>query len=481
MPGADSPAISRRDWAILIAVAAVSMAVRLVLVNFPSRFVVDEYWYARDGCFYWRGSLEACRLAGLVAPDRDVATFLASYGELTPEHPPLAKWLIGAPMTMLDFTPGAWRLAAVAAGVITIGLLYLLVKRITGSTWAAAGASLLLAIDFSHVVHSRIAMLEIFVAMFAVAAFWFLTLDRQQLVRRAMGHASHRRWRLAAGVAAGGAAACKLSGVAVVLALVVLVTAWELSKYRGWRNAFRGVGREAPGIVLPLVIVPLATYMLTYVGRLDGSLLALPWSDGSWVHAWIERQGLMLGFHAAKPSVATPAWWLPMTAETIPYALERGDGTIRQVLLFGNPLLWWGGFAAVVLAAAVWLRGERSGSSGLVVIAFFASYAGWLSLTVTGRPVHLFHAVTVTPFLYVALAVAGRRVARWRVGRIAVIAVVASAVIAFAFYLPILIGLPLEPAQWHARACSASALWLDPLEECGTGAGTLEGPNGGGP
>ena len=75
-------------------------------------------------------------------------------------------------------------------------------------------------------------MLEVFVALFAVAAFYFCTLDRAQIDARAAGLSSHRRWRLAAGLAAGAAAACKPSGAAVIVGIAVLVAAWEFSASR---------------------------------------------------------------------------------------------------------------------------------------------------------------------------------------------------------------------------------------------------------
>ena len=179
--------------------------------------------------------------------------------------------------------PGAWRLASVLAGALTVAVLYLLAKRMLGSSVAAAGAATLLAVDFLHLVHSRLAMLEVFVALFAVAAFYFCTLDRAQIDARAAGLSSHRRWRLAAGLAAGAAAACKLSGAAVIVGIAVLVAAWEFSASRRTGRRLAADGREALSIVLLLVVVPVAVHALTYVGRLDGSVLALPWAEGAWL------------------------------------------------------------------------------------------------------------------------------------------------------------------------------------------------------
>ena len=456
-----------RDWVVAAVIAVVAGALRAVSLNVPSRALLDEFWYARDGCFYWRASVEACGMAGLVPPDRDVATWIATYGELTPEHPPLAKWLIGAPMAVLDYGAGVGRLSSLLVGVATVFLLYLLVRRLSGSTAIAAIAALLLAVDFLHFVHSRIAMLDVFTGFFAVAAVLFVTLDRDQSVLREAGAAAHRWWRAAAAVAAGCAAATKLSGAAVVMGVVVLMVLWAFDTRRnssGRDPKFIARLAAAAGGVVGIAAV---TYLLTYIGRVDGAILAIPWEEGSWLHAWWGRQAYMLDFYATGPSGASQPWQVPMMSPSLAYLLEDSPDGIREVLLFGNPLLWWGGFVAGGVALVDWLRRGPNGRPEVVVIGFLATYAGWLSLSLTGRPVHLYHAVPVAPFLYLALAHVVRRA--WPLGpaRVLVSAAVVASIVTFGFYFPILTALPLDRAAWEPRGCSAMTLWPSDVDGCG--------------
>ena len=454
-----------RDWTVLGVIVFIAAGLRLAALDSPERLVLDEFWYARDGCYYWRGAEAECGLANLVAPDRDVDRMLADYGELTPEHPPLGKLLIGAPVKAFGFSPRPWRLAAALAGVLMVALLFLFVKRALGSTTAAAGASLLLAIDYPHFIHSRLGMLDIFVGLFALAAFYFCLLDHAQTESRAAGTRSHYGWRLAAGLAAGAATASKLSGAAVVLGVLGLVIASEATVRRRRGPPWERLGASAASIFLLLLVVPLGVYLATYAGRLDGSLLALPWDEGAWPRSWVERQADMVQLQADKPSSPASRWSLPMTEPPLPYVLEPSGENVRELLLFGNPLLWWGGFAAVALAA---LRWRKDGfTAGVIVVGFFSAFAGWLFLTVTRSPVHLYHAVPVIPFLYLALAYLFEKVAAFRVGRVTSIVVFAVSIGAFAFYLPILTASEIDRGQWRPRACSAQVLWLDPKPECG--------------
>lgn len=448
-------------------IVMVALGLRASALDSPPKRVFDETWYARDACFYWLESRTQCELATFKSFDRDVQRNLVDYREVTPEHPPLGKWLIGVPVRVFGFFPRAWRLASVLAGALTVALLFVFARLAFGSTGVAAAAALLLAVDYPHFIHSRLALLDVFLCLFTLAAFLCCFLDRAQIAARAAGRASHQRWRLAAGVAAGAAAATKPSGGAIAVGVLALVAGWELAERRRATGSLAGLGRAATSIALLLVAVPLAMYAATYAGRVDGSLLALPWSEGSWVRAWVDRQSLMMSLHIDKPSTLGSPWALPMTERPIAYLLERRGDSISEILLFGNPLLWWGGFAAVVFAAVRWLRDRGSTIAAVIVVGFLAAYASWLAATLTQTVAFLFYIVPVAPFVYLALAYAYTQLPRSRAVQVAGTGVVLVAIAAFAFFLPILSARPLEEDRWRVRACAAQTLWLEPESDCG--------------
>lgn len=464
-----------RDWVVLGLIVLVAAGLRVSAIDSPPRRVFDELWYARDGCYRWLGSQTTCELATFKSPDRDVQRNLREYGEVTPEHPPLGKLLIGAPIKVFGFGPRAWRLAALLAGVLTVALLFAFVRLAVGSTGVAAASGLLLAVDYPHFIHSRLATLDIFLCLFVFAAFLFCYLDRAQLSARLAGRPSHHRWRLAAGVAAGAAAATKPSGGAVAVGVLALVIGWEMTERRRSGQAGSGL-RAAASIASLLVVVPLVVYASTYIGLVHGSLLALPWSEGSWIRAWADRQSLMMSLHVDKPSTLTSPWVLPMTERPIAYLIERRGNTVSQILLFGNPLLWWGGFCAVLFAAVQWMRDRRSTLAAIIVVGFLAAYASWLAATLTKTVAFLFYIIPVAPLLYLALAYVYTQLPSSRALRLGAVGVVVGSLIAFAFYLPILTALPLDIDDWRPRACSARSLWLDPQPDCGLRQARPAGP-----
>ena len=461
--------MTRQDWSIAALVFLLAMGVRASALDAPPTRLFDEVWYARDGCFRWLDSKTTCAFEDFTAPDRDVQANLAKYGEVTPEHPPLGKLLIGVPIKLFGFGPRAWRLAALLAGSLTVVLLLVLVRLAFGSTWLAAGSSLLLAVDYPLFIHSRLAMLDVFLCLFTLAAFLFCFLDREQIAARMRGAPSHQRWRFAAGMAAGAAAASKPSGGAVAVGVLVLVVGWEVVERRRTARVFEVGARVAGSIALLLIIVPLVVYAASYAGLIQGSLLALPWADGSWVREWVERQSYMLSLHSDKPSTLSSPWALPMTTAPQAYLLERRGDVVRQVLLFGNPVLWWAGFAAVLYTAYRWLRDRSSAIAPVIVVGFLAAYASWLSATLTKTVAFLFYVVPVAPFVYLALAYVYSELPPSRGFRAAAIGAVCVSAAAFAFYLPILSARPQSVDSWKPRACSAQALWLDVQPECGLG------------
>ncbi len=104
-------------------------------------------------------------------------------------HPPTTKLLITLSTMMFggmahgDNSWG-WRFLNVVAGALVVWVLYVLAKRVTGSTLFAACAAFLLACDGQHFVQSRIATPEAFVALFSLLSiyafyrFWLASQDR---------------------------------------------------------------------------------------------------------------------------------------------------------------------------------------------------------------------------------------------------------------------------------------------------------------
>ena len=439
-------------------------AVRLPGLASPSGFIFDEIFYARIACRFVIDTAQ-CGIPDLVSG----------------AHPPLGDWLIGIGIRLFGYDEFGWRIAAAAAGILGVALLYVLVRRLlaghvpeTAATVGATVAAGVLAIDFLHVVQSRVAMLDVFVTLFVIATVLFAVLDGARrrgprgeddaaprwLRRVTVG----RPWRMATGLALGAAMATKWSGGYVALGLVVLVVAWEMTAPAdtadapaGWRARFGAALRRElfPSLIL-LGLVPLIVYLASYTGRVDGQLFALPWRTGSVWRAILEHQYAMLRFHMGlvgdHPYESPPWSWL-LLKRPVAYYFQENGGPYREILAIGNPLTWWSGAVAVVVlgvrwvrAGAGWLRPEA-----VLVVAALATYLPWLVLPGSRTQVFIWYLLPTLPFLFGALGLVAAWSWRWLAGRVGIGVTALAVAVSFAFFMPVLTAGPLKPDEWRSR------------------------------
>lgn len=513
--------------AMLLAVTAVAAGLRFYHLSRPDSYVFDEVYYAKDGCFDAGIDFRECELDG--PREQTIGV-----------HPPIGRELIALGIRAYGNRPFGWRVATALAGTVSVLLLSLLALRLFGSVLWAGAAGLLLATENLSFVQSRTSMLDGFIPMFVIAGFLFLVLDKQWMERRE--HPPERLvgideeearlfdlppdrppspvlrpWRIAAGAALGLAVATKWSGGTALVGAILLTLGWERTRRAraGLRHPlWEAIRSEGFGIMLFLLVLPLAVYMASYV-RWFGE-------NGFDLARWLEvQQGMAtfsLGLEAEHPYASRP-WQWPLMLRPVAYYYKSGtpEGTAAHILGMGNPAVFWGGTVALVVAAASWLRalgrrrmvivaawtmGATAASVGLValirllgpdlgsvrgrevellvfvalwsflvtaalsdqrhgwlpgfvVTAFGAQYIPWFA---TGRTSFFFYMTPIAPFMVLALVWGLWRMARVELGETrsralapAAVMVVVVCVAVFLFFFPVLTGRTISHGQWQAR------------------------------
>jgi dolichyl-phosphate-mannose-protein mannosyltransferase len=435
---------SRLDTAAIIAITSIAGLLRSIHLTRPPHVVFDELFYAPESCNIVYRSQAICG----VRPDA-----------VTP-HPPLAKLLVSLGIRAFGYQPLGWRIAPLIAGTVTVALLYLLGRRILSSTAGAALAAGFLAIDPLHIVLSRLAMLDVFVTLFAVAGFLFLTIDLDHLETRSgdrrRGFIS-RPWLLAAGVAAGAAAASKWEGFLALAGLVVLWAVRTASEQRpgSWlRRIGAAVQADRWALVAGFVIAPLIVYVVSFIGRIHGSLLSWPWVHGSWIRTFFGLQKGMLEYHLRLKypnAYASPAWSWPLLKRPVIFLYTASRGRVQEILAIGNPVVWWPSLLALVyLGVRLVRRGPGDRPAATIVVGFAALYLPWLALST--RPLtFLYYLLPAVPFMYLAVAaVIDPHLASWA-WRGAAVTLCALAVAFLLFFYPVLTAKPLSGKSVEAR------------------------------
>jgi dolichyl-phosphate-mannose--protein O-mannosyl transferase len=395
-------------------------------------------------------------------------------------HPPLGQWLIGAGIRFFGFNPVGWRIAAAVVGILTVALLYLVARRLaTGVTprlasAAATVAAGLLAVDFLHVVQSRIAMLDVFVCAFTVGAFACAVLDRDRMrdaaaeaaegVEAARGWLDRftfgHPWRVAAGAALGAATAVKWSGAYAAPGVLALFVAWDAARLGGdrgwWRGLLRAFRGALPATLLLVAVPAMVVYVASYTGRMPGQLIGLPWLDGTFWRNVFEHQRAMLDFHTSlggnHPYESQPWSWL-LDRRPVAYFFVDDGGSYREILALGNPVVWWTALAALVVLAVAWLRRGASWWAAAPVIGAGAlsTYMPWLVLSGSRSQVFIWYVLPTVPFLCLAIGALVPRALASVSGRAAMGAFGVATVASLIYFGPLLGALPLAPAGWRQR------------------------------
>jgi dolichyl-phosphate-mannose--protein O-mannosyl transferase len=360
-------------------------------------------------------------------------------GYLNPEHPLLAKQLIALGMALFGDNPLGWRIMPLMAGVTAILAAMRAMWHASTDRFATLAFGVLLASGFHLFVQSRIAMLDIVMAVFLLLAAWQFA--------AAIREPETGRWRLAVtGVALGCAMASKWN--AIPLAMVPGLAFLAARATAGRRRLLLSRrGAPVPGITLIeafvwLGLMPLAVYALSFApGYWLGTFLRPSLIAESGI---VGAQGEMLRLQSSvmEPHLYQSNWqqWV-LNARAIWYLYEVSDGAQRGVVLIGNPLTMLAGLPALAWCAVAGIRRRNWAMVGAVA-GFAVSLGMWV---IAPKPVQFYyHYLMPSCFLLAALALALADLkASPKIGWMAW-GVLAGSIAIFAWFYPIMSAAPLD-------------------------------------
>ncbi|MFC6288201.1 dolichyl-phosphate-mannose--protein mannosyltransferase [Nocardioides sp. GCM10027113] len=457
-------------WSAAVGITLLAFFLRVWNLGRPDDFAFDETYYAKDAWalanFGYARSYNVTDNRILDGATQGVW----DEGPSMVVHPELGKWLIALGEKAFGMEPFGWRIASAVVGSLMVLVMCRLARRLTGSTLLGCVAGLLLCFDGLHFVLSRLALLDIFVAFFLLCTVACLVNDRDWFRARMAARVADRGevagfgpvrglllrpWLLLGGVCVGLAVGTKWTALYPVAAFGLLVWAWSWGARRSfgvrWPVVRSALVDGVPAF-LQLIVVGFMVYVATWTGWLvnaheyETHLSATQYthfdggenwptrdeSDAEGVgEVWQSLRSLasyhrdVYVFHthflndsehtyASKPS----GWLLLNRPVGVSADTDIAPGTqgcdaapdsdcLRQVLLLGTPVLWWGGCLALGYAVLRWVGG-RDWRFGLVVVGAASSWLPWLLYD--DRPIFSFYAVVTLPFLVLAVTLAMGRI-----------------------------------------------------------------------
>ncbi len=504
-------------WTASIAVALLAFFLRVWKLGTPHAFSFDETYYAKDA---WSlANFGYVRDYTDDADEWILDGRTMGYFEDTPSmvvHPEVGKWLIAAGEKAFGMDPFGWRIEACVIGSLLILLMVRFVRRITGSTLLGVIGGLLLALDGLQLVLSRLALLDIFVAFFILLGTHLLVMDRDWFRRRladrvpdgvASGWGPRVWWRpylLLAGVAWGLGVGTKWIALYPLAVFGLMVWLWSA----GARRMF-GVRLAALKSALidgvPAALVLIGTAFVVYVATWSGWLVHVqeyeehlgnstytryndgdPWPakdapDASGLGEVTQSLSSLWHYHrdvylfhtqglddSEHTYQSKPSGWLLLNRPVgVDAQLKikpgqqgceapEGSDCLRQVLLLGNPVIWWGSIIALLGSLWFWIAG-RDWRFGVAVLGTASSWLPWMLND--DRPIFIFYAITMLPFMVLAITlVIGKLLGpdaeptpRRTAGVIVAGAYFVLALVAFAFFWPIWTDQLLTHSEWIRR------------------------------
>jgi len=497
-------------WVVTCVITALAFFIRWYHLGTPTTIMFDETYYAKDAWSLLQYGYEG------TWGDGDVANPKVAVGDFStltskpswPSHPEVGKWLIAAGEKMFGLNAFGWRFAALVFGALLVFLTIRLARRVSRSTLIGGVAGLLLTVDGIGFVMSRIALLDIFQAVFILAGVSCVLADRDffrnQLARYIYGLPGQslngspgpilfRPWLLVAGVMFGLACGTKWNSIYPLAVFGVLIVVWSVTARRlagAKKHVLWTLLADGIPAFISMVVLAVATYLVTWIPWLR----TFPGHDPGWgtpavadnwaSHVFGQPLGLLWDWHVATYKFHTgtgmeqathtyasnPWGWPVMIRTTGIYAdngiqpgdqgctAAAGDTCLRVITAIGTPLLWWAGAIALLIGLVWWLAGMdwRFG------VAILGMASTWLPWAFSSRgAMFTFYTITMVPFVCIGLAMAlgvilgpSRAGPRRQSGAIIVGVFLALVILDFAFMYPLYTGDMLTRREWQFR------IWL---------------------
>ena len=410
---------------ILIALA--SFVLRIINLGLPKGFVFDEVYYV-DGA-------------------RDLLKYGVEVDGTNPEfivHPPVGKWLIASGIKLFGDSEFGWRFASAVFATFLILLFARLVHVLFYSPLLTALGAALMALDGLLLVHSRTALLDLFLTFFTLLGvlLW------------------HRNRHILAGIAFGLAIGCKWSAIYFV-AVIGLIAVYKILVAHDIRKSAQQIAAK----FLQYGLLPVVVYTLTWTGWfISDRGWSRQWSSNpffSWLHYHSEMLNFHTGLTEKHPYEANPWSWLVMGRPTsFFYESPKGCGAkdcAQEVLALGTPILWWVGTISIAVVIGYWIKSlihhRVDSAANLVVLGVVAGYLPWFAMQ--QRTVFSFYAIIIQPFLIIAIVYCAKLLLgsglKPAVSQSIVGGIFALIVLCFIFFIPLFTGQVITYEDWQLR------------------------------
>lgn len=412
------------------AIVLFALLLRLLNLGTPKGFIFDEVYYVDGARDYLKYGVE------VTGSDPEFIV-----------HPPVGKWLIALGIKIFGDNEFGWRFMGALLGSVMIILIALIAQRLFRNSFLTISASALIAMDGLALVHSRTALLDIYLSFFILLATYFFIM----------------RWHWWTGIALGLAVATKWSGL-YFLALFAVMALYRVFTLHTGRKLLKPTLRTS----LQYAVLPTTIYFSSWIGWFSSNRGWARDYSSNVATSFLHYHSQMLGFHTGlveKHSYQANPWsWIVMGRPTSFYYQSPNtcgaDNCAQEVLALGTPFLWWVGAIALAVVFGFWIgslaQKRYEPALNIIIAGMAAGYLPWFFFQ--ERTVFSFYAIVFQPFLVLAIIYCAYiALLHFKNSRNTYIFIGFIGIVIFAnfiYFLPLFTGDVITYESWQAR------MWL---------------------
>jgi Gpi18-like mannosyltransferase len=368
-------------------------------------------------------------------------------------HPPLGKLIIASGIATFGLTPFGWRIMGVIFGTLMIPIIFLLGKKMFGSYIGGFSAAFLFTFDFMHFTEARLGITDTYLAFFSIVSQLFFFIYIGNVVRKGWKNASviplffsfllfalgfSTKWLI-------------LFGFLGAMAILIIMRLSDLkNKYKNISDKFYAFFEYPYVYVMLFIIMAVGIYFAIYIP----DMLA-----GRSLMNVAQLQDSMYSYHAGPIGLdhpySSPGWSWPIIGKPLWIYVNNLPADMRSTIsVFGNPAVWWIGFAAIItitgitlLKAVVDLKKRQMPSfelsAAFLSVVFFAQ---WLPYAFISRGLFIYHYYVSVPIICLASAYFISKY--WKYNWMKVLALVyfVAVIALFVLFYPVISGTPVSTA-----------------------------------
>jgi dolichyl-phosphate-mannose-protein mannosyltransferase len=385
-------------------------------------------------------------------------------------HPDLGKLIQAIGVATLGPITFGWRIMGVIFGSLIVALMYLLGKKLFGTWIGGFSAAFLMTFDFMHFTMARIGTVDTYLIFFTLLSQLFFLIYFMKIIKNGWKKTSILPLMLAVVFFALGFSTKFGFPLFPAIGLLALLAAVRLKEV--WRQKSSLADKYLAFFDHPflLLIASIGIVALIYFATYIPDMLL-----GDSFPTIVNLQFAMLGFHSGSvvDTSSAPWWSWPLMFRPDGMNVPRWfditylpNNVVSTISVFGNPVVWWVGFTAMIVLAfnafhieailtnlknrlsksslnkQISIRGEGWDVSAIFIAVVFIF--SWLPYVFIGRATYIYHFYISVPLICLSTTYFINKYWNTRKGKVAALIVFAAAVAMFLLFYPVISGAPVS-------------------------------------